>query len=77
MCFRDVIAHASQACALPVLKIVEKQLFVEANKVLRMSPEELKERLNGMRAQVGSPWTADEKLSALAAFTALARRSIR
>ena len=71
--FRDALARAAKQCRLQVVDIVEKQLFAEAASCLRTTADELKQQLNGLRAQVGSPWTRDEKLATLAAYLALAR----
>ena len=58
--FRDVLVAAAQARGLPVAYTPEKDFDAEW---LR--------RLDGLRKQLGPPWTQDQKLAAAAALRAL------
>jgi hypothetical protein len=42
--------------------------------VLGVAHEELRNRIDQLRREVGPPWAQDQKLAALAAWIALARR---
>jgi hypothetical protein len=70
--FRDALRSACAKCNLPMVAIKEREIFDAGSKSLRLKPEVLKRRIAEMGKQLGSPWSQDEKLSALAAWVSLA-----
>jgi len=75
--FRDALRDESLGCGLAVTAVREREVFDHAAKALKVPASELKRRLEGMRGELGPPWRADEKLSTLAAWLALAARGKR
>jgi hypothetical protein len=70
--YRDAIAHACERSGVPLLRIREKDAFPIAEQALGLSASRIQDRLAAMGRTVGSPWTQDQKLAALAAWVALA-----
>jgi hypothetical protein len=70
--FRDALAGAARSLGLRVVRVREKGLYSTASAVLSQSEENLRARLGELGRAVGPPWTADQKLAALAAWQALA-----
>lgn len=70
--FRNAVAHASEQCGLSVLELREKQAYDRAASELNVNADELLTVLSAMGKAIGSPWTQDEKLAALAAWLVLA-----
>jgi len=75
MLFRDVLAHASEHCKIPVTRIRERELFVQGTARLRISADELRRCIAEMGKPMGPPWSQDEKFAALVAWLALASES--
>src|SRR5712692_2756048 len=75
MLFRDVLAHASEHCKIPVTRIRERELFVQGTARLRISADELRRCIAEMGKPMGAPWSQDEKFAALVAWLALASGS--
>ena len=72
--FREIVEAGVDACALPSLCVVEKELYELAEKALGRSPGALKRAATELGRPVGPPWRAVEKSAALAAWLALAAR---
>jgi hypothetical protein len=70
--FRDALRDACAKCKLPVAAFKEREMFEIASEKLRVKPDVLKRRIEAMGKPLGPPWSADEKLSALAAWVSLA-----
>jgi hypothetical protein len=70
--FRGVLVDALAKDGLASRVIVEREAFAEAATVLKRSEARLKQTLEAMGRPVGRPWSANEKLAALAAWIALA-----
>lgn len=70
--FREALARAIGHHGLPVQRITERGLLAEAAKRFRMPEAELQGRVAGAGKGLGPPWTADQKLAALAGWLALA-----
>jgi hypothetical protein len=66
--FRDAIASAATACKLPLRKIREKELLAIADGKFQM---DVGRHVTELRKTLGSPWTQDQKLAAIAAWLAL------
>ncbi len=72
--FRDALAAAAQERGLPVTRVREKEVFSRASADLRIPEGEITRRLKDVGRPIGSPWTEDQKLAALAAWVAVAPR---
>ncbi|HLN57476.1 MAG TPA: hypothetical protein VK416_02890 [Thermoanaerobaculia bacterium] len=70
--FRDALAAAAQERRLPVTRVREKEISSRAAASLSIPEEEIAQCLKAAGRLVGSPWTQDQKLAALAAWVALA-----
>jgi len=68
--FRDAIAHACFERGLDVTLVPEREVWARAAKVCGFSEEILRERISALRAAVGAPWGADEKVVAATAIIA-------
>jgi hypothetical protein len=71
--FRDALRQAAEACDLPLLGLRERELTVQAPAELGIDRKELPRRLVELGRDLGAPWTVDQKLASLAAWTLLAR----
>jgi len=71
--FRDNLRAACSRCDLRVEGVREKELFATASKVLGIQTDALKRRVTALGKVLGPPWSADEKLAALAAWITLTR----
>ena len=69
--FRTVLEDALTALGVRCEVIVEKQLPARSAAGLRRPPREIARTLNGFGKALGSPWRADEKAAATAAWLAL------
>jgi len=67
--FRHSLASAAAACKLPVRKVKEKELLDLARAKFHM---DVNQHVSQLRKTLGSPWTQDEKLAAIAGWLALA-----
>jgi hypothetical protein len=75
--YRDAVADACKRRKIAVQRIRERDIAEESN-MLPLSEVARRDALGAFGKQVGSPWTQDEKLSALGAWLVLAARgSIR
>jgi hypothetical protein len=71
--FRDNLRAACGRCDLLIEGIKEKELFETASEVLSIQTDALKRRVTALGKALGPPWSADEKLAALAAWITLTR----
>ncbi|HUH63163.1 MAG TPA: hypothetical protein VLZ50_09215 [Terracidiphilus sp.] len=69
--FRQSILEAGKQAGLETFTIQERTLLPTASGVLKLPADELLRRAAALGASHGSPWTQDEKLSALAAWMSL------
>ena len=70
--FRDALRRAATAEKLSLVEIPEKEVWDRAAEKLGASAGSLRRRVAEMGESLGPPWTADQKLAALVAWTALA-----
>jgi hypothetical protein len=68
--FRDVLVQAAGNCGLAVTRVREKEIWERGAATMKMP--DLRERIDGLKKIVGPPWSADEKLAAVAGWIALA-----
>jgi hypothetical protein len=69
--YREALKAACKSCGFDAVGIVERDLLGRAAKTLRISADDVHERISGLGKLVGPPWRQDEKLSALAAWIRL------
>lgn len=67
--YRSVVASACTGLGLEVRRVVERDLSASVARLLGGAPPE--PRLKAMGAALGPPWTEDQKLATLAAWSAL------
>jgi hypothetical protein len=70
--YREVLVHASAACALPVTGVPERDLYDRAAAALRVPVPDLRRRVAELGRACGPPWAQDQKSAALVAWVALA-----
>jgi hypothetical protein len=70
--FRDALAAASEGHRLRVTRIREAELPARAEAALRRPAKDLQAAVTAWGKALGPPWTQDQKLSALGAWTVLA-----
>jgi len=75
--FRGALEHASAKCGAKVFRIRERELMERGEEVLRLNEDTLFGRLTELGRGLGSPWSQDEKLAALAAWLALCDIGVR
>ena len=69
--FRKVLQAGARACRVPSILILEREAVARAAAGLRRPAGELRRTLARFGKEVGSPWRAEEKCAALAAWLAL------
>jgi hypothetical protein len=69
--FPDAIAAAAEKCGLNLIRIPEKQLNEEAEKLLASPLTDLTKRVVNLGKTVGPPWGKDQKNATLAALIGL------
>jgi hypothetical protein len=69
--FREVFVKACESCGLPVVGIRERDIDDCLRKKLGAAAPRIRRQVSGMGKVIGSPWTADQKLAALAGLLAL------
>jgi len=71
--FREALLHGCSQCKLPVTCFKERELLGIASDEFRRKPAALAKVAGDLGKPLGSPWTQDEKLATLAAWTALVK----
>lgn len=70
--YRDVVAEACAALGLDVSRLVERDLLLETSRTLGTPATALETHLTAMGRVYGPPWSEDQKLATLAAWTGMA-----
>ncbi len=70
--YRGVVAAACTNLGLEVRRVVERDLPSQVSQLLRIDGDALQQRLKSIGALLGPPWTEDQKLAVLAAWSCLA-----
>lgn len=70
--YRGVVATACTNLGLEVRRAVERDLPARVSQLLRIDGPALQQRLKAIGASLGPPWTEDQKLATLAAWSSLA-----
>jgi hypothetical protein len=73
--FRNALAVAAEQLGLSVSRIQARTLEEQAAAVLGRPLQELRDTVNALGRQVGSPWGADQKKAALLAWLILAQEN--
>jgi hypothetical protein len=73
--YRAALRQACECCGLPEIGMTERELAAKAAQALGRSIEDLQSIVAGFGKVVGPPWRQDERLSALAAWLVLTRRT--
>jgi hypothetical protein len=71
--FRQAFRDAAEALKIPVTGIRERELESQAEVVFGSAAPGLQKEIAGLSRLLGPPWTADQKLAALAAAVLLAQ----
>ena len=71
--FREVLEAGADACGVPCVVLVERELYDRAAGVLAQPAARVKSTAAELGVPVGRPWTIEEKTAAVAAWLALAR----
>jgi hypothetical protein len=66
--FRTVLQKALVIRHVPVTVVLKRDLFAKAQTALGQSEENLKRSLTALGTTIGTPWRADDKIAALAAW---------
>jgi len=69
--FRNAIREACREIGIAVTGVSERDLFNLAAEKLGFPAARIKRKIDELRRSAGSPWTADQKNAAVAAFLAL------
>ena len=69
--YREVVEAGAKICKLPWRSYADKTVYEQAAGVLRVPRAVLNGRVGALGAGKVRPWSADEKMAALAAWTAL------
>ncbi|HTK79162.1 MAG TPA: hypothetical protein VL286_01850 [Rhizomicrobium sp.] len=72
--YRDAVACACERANLAVIRVRERDALRQASDYTGLSEANVNERLAGLGKCLGPPWTEDQKLATLAAWTALGCR---
>jgi len=75
--FRDALRHAAADVKVPVTAVREKEIWERASAELFVPIEKLKRTIALIGKSLGPPWTEDQKLATLVAWTALAAPKAR
>jgi hypothetical protein len=70
--YRDLLAEACASLGIPAVPLGEKAVWAQAARVLKLSEEQLRARLQALGQEVGSPWGEDQRLAAAAGWAVLA-----
>jgi hypothetical protein len=70
--YRGVVATACTNLGLEVRRVVERDLPGQVGQLLHIDAAALEQRLKSIGAPLGPPWTEDQKLATLAAWSCLA-----
>jgi hypothetical protein len=73
--YQRALLQGAESRGLDALAVPKRSIWEESEAALGVAREELRQRLDRLRREVGPPWAEDQKLAALAAWIALARSS--
>lgn len=73
--FREALLYASRRCGIETFTTKENELLAKAMLTLHLQPDALGRQLSDLGRVFGSPWSQDEKFSALVAWLSLSSQS--
>jgi hypothetical protein len=73
--YQAALLHGAELRGLDAVAIPKQSIWELGEAALGDTRDELRQRIDQLRRQVGPPWAQDQKLAALAAWIALARSS--
>jgi hypothetical protein len=71
--YQDALLRGAESCGLEGLPVPKRSIWQPAESAFGVAGDELRLWIDGLRREVGPPWAEDQKLAALAAWSALAR----
>jgi hypothetical protein len=71
--YQEALLRGATSLGLDAVSVTRRSIWEQGESALGIGREELKSRLDGLRAELDAPWAEDQKLAALAAWIALAR----
>jgi hypothetical protein len=72
--YQRALLRAAESLDFDAVAVPKRSIWEQGEAVLGVAHEELRNRIDQLRREVGPPWAQDQKLAALAAWIALARR---
>lgn len=75
--YRDAVTHACGHCKLAIGMIRQKEILEVAQTALGFTQDKIEEQIIALGKTVGSPWTQDQKLAALAAWIAVVTAPVK
>jgi hypothetical protein len=69
--FREALLHAGKRCGIETFTAKKREVLESSVRALHLQPEELSRCLTDLGRPIGSPWSQDEKFSALVAWLSL------
>jgi hypothetical protein len=70
--FRDVLREAGDAQRFPLVSVPEREVEARCAKAIALPVDRIRTHLVAMGRAAGPPWTKDQKIAALLAWTSLA-----
>lgn len=71
--YQQALLQAAESLGLDAVAVPKRSIWEQGASALGIPQAELKDRIAGLRRELGPPWAEDQKLAALAAWIALAR----
>jgi hypothetical protein len=72
--FREALLHASRRCGIETFTTKESELLEKAMLTFHLQPDARGRQLSDLGRAFGSPWSQDEKFSALVAWLSLSSK---
>lgn len=72
--YQRALLQGAESCGLDAVAIPKRSIWEQGESALGVAQDELRRWIDRLRRELGSPWAEDQKLAALAAWIALARR---
>jgi hypothetical protein len=70
--YQQALLRGAESCGLVAVAVPKRSIWEQAQSTFRIAQDELRQRIDELRGELGSPWAQDQKLAALAAWLALA-----
>ena len=71
--YQRALLQAAESLGLGAVAVPKQAIWEQGEAALGVDRDELRQRIDDLRRDVGPPWAEDQKLAALAAWIALAR----